>query len=461
MPMLTAFVLAVPIGIWWTFRASPWESLHDASLAATYLIAHGVAIVLAVAMIPGLMGRNPRDLSLVFGPWARAVMVLLAVSALCQSGLFVYTMVASKQAGGVGAPFWILVAVAVAGLICAVSLGKASLQLMRWQPVPVRGLVLERERHPALFALIDTVARRLSTASPDHVVIGLEPTFFVTGQDLALPGREEPLAGRTLVLSAALMRVFDERQLTAVVGHEFGHFRGKDEVYTQRFAPVYRRFSSAFASVSATSGYALIDFIKLPAVHAVRTCIERFATIEHAMRRDREIDADRAACEAADAQALAQALVKVSLFAPFWQVATQSACEALSQGACFRNLSQVFEALCRDGLSRLDWKGAQAALQRSTQAHPFDSHPPMHVRLDAVGTPMSRLTVQDVALPDSGACSLLTQVTDLEAQLTQIEALWLCSRIGVDPSGISKEAMLGREVVPNGHQNESTAPVRG
>jgi hypothetical protein len=59
---------------------------------------------------------------------------------------------------------------------------------------------------------------------PETVVIGVDPTFFVTEAEVVtLSGR---LWGRTLYCSMPLARILTVDELTAIIGHELGHFRG-------------------------------------------------------------------------------------------------------------------------------------------------------------------------------------------------------------------------------------------
>jgi Zn-dependent protease with chaperone function len=44
----------------------------------------------------------------------------------------------------------------------------------------VQGIVLTREAQPRLWQAVDELAARIRTTAPDHIVVGLEPTFFVT-----------------------------------------------------------------------------------------------------------------------------------------------------------------------------------------------------------------------------------------------------------------------------------------
>lgn len=60
------------------------------------------------------------------------------------------------------------------------------------------------------------------------LVVGLTPTFFVTEADVHCIGGT--VTGRTMYLSVPLCRILTVEELSAVIAHELGHFRGEDTV---------------------------------------------------------------------------------------------------------------------------------------------------------------------------------------------------------------------------------------
>jgi Zn-dependent protease with chaperone function len=73
---------------------------------------------------------------------------------------------------------------------------------------------------------IDRLSHEIGTAAPDHVIVGIDDTFFVTEHPVAIQGAR--CKGRTLFVSLSLLRTMPEDERTAVLAHELAHFSGYD-----------------------------------------------------------------------------------------------------------------------------------------------------------------------------------------------------------------------------------------
>lgn len=120
-------------------------------------------------------------------------------------------------------------------------------------------------------------------------------------------------------MSLSMMKLFTRDELCAVIGHELGHFRGDDTLYSLRFAPAYARLSDTLANLaSGEHGGGAGDLARLPALHALMFCWIQFASAERTVGRERELLADKAGVEAANARACATALTKFGIYASLW-----------------------------------------------------------------------------------------------------------------------------------------------
>ncbi len=92
------------------------------------------------------------------------------------------------------------------------------------------------------------VAQTLGAPHPDNIFLGLEPNYFVTESPVRAQG---VLAdGYSLYLSVPATRLMTEPELRAIIGHEFGHFRGADTAFTKQFFPLYNSAAKALAAMA-------------------------------------------------------------------------------------------------------------------------------------------------------------------------------------------------------------------
>lgn len=403
---------------------SPAEQVALVNHASYALATLGALMLLLIYGGRAVAGASRARLSLVFGFVVRAVMLLLAVSVLGQAALLVFSVytvesMAIQRVHGV-----LLGSIGLAALVACWKLIRSTFELFKDNPLFVKAIRLDRGDHPELFAFVDDIATRLGARTPANIIAGLEPNFFVTAGPVALFGQNGTLANETLFVSLGMMRLFSKEEFAAVVGHELGHFRGEDVVYSKRFAPTYARLGKAWMAMSGQSGNAA-ELARLPAVVTLGTCWNVFASAERAIGRDREMLADTAGAEASDATSLATALVKVSTYASQWGALTKAHIDQLAEGRTFENLSTTYRDGCESALAATDWNAVRAELGKATQPHPVDTHPPLAQRLNELGMSLDAITAQDIGLPEDAAIQLLHTPESVEKQLSELEAQWL------------------------------------
>jgi Zn-dependent protease with chaperone function len=220
------------------------------------------------------------------------------------------------------------------------------------------------------------------------------------------------------------MRVLTESELAAVVGHEFGHFKGEDTAYSLRFVPIYSGLTRALQGLSRPQGTYAIAL--LPARAALRFFIERFAAAERSIGRQREIEADRVGASVGGADALASALVKASTFGPLWELVGKTMTSALNEGKSLINASLYFsESIVTAVAPRVDAAKLSSEIATSRLSHPTDTHPPLSERFAALGVPMSD-PAKLLALDGRPSLTLIANATAIEQKLTeQLAALYV------------------------------------
>ena len=384
----------------------------------------GAVLLLIIFASSRAAGADRRRLSLVFNPTVRIVMLLLAVSMIAQAGLFIYSVYTLEVAAIHTVHAGLLVVVGIGAVIGCLQLLKISFGFLRIPPLVLRGRLLAPDQNPKVFEVVRAVADRLAAQMPDHIVVTLEPNFFVTSSHVMLIGESADLIhGRTLCLSFSLLRILDVKELKAVVGHELGHFRGEDTEYSLKFAPIYARLTTALEKMTGVEGSA--QLATLPAIAVLSVCLSEFASLERTVGRERELLADKAGVEAASALALAAALIKVSVYSALWNALYERQIAFLSEGQSYANLSETYRYACEHAFSTLDWDNARASFDEYIQPHPVDTHPPMSQRLLALGYPASSLSIE-VAKPSEDPAILLLSGTEvMEQDLTNLENQYL------------------------------------
>ena len=225
-------------------------------------------------------------------------------------------------------------------LIAVIILIRGMLLTVAKVKMDVVGKRLTPDGSPQLWNYVNALAEKLSALAPDNLIVGLEPTFFVSEADIrSVHGY---FHGRTLYLSLPLCRILCAAELRAVIGHELGHFRGADTAFSQKFYPIYRGVKSALYSLEGSQGGGAQGLVLLPAVAILNLYMEVFESAEAEIGRERELVADQAGAEASSAQALASSLVKLHAFGHYYPSTRDRMRESLEAGKDVDNLSAMF-----------------------------------------------------------------------------------------------------------------------
>jgi Zn-dependent protease with chaperone function len=181
---------------------------------------------------------------------------------------------------------------------------------IRPAPLEVDAVPALRVEQPGIWELAASVAHSLGAPPPDNILLGLEPNFFATESCISVDGVHAD--GYSLFISIPATRMMTEPELRAIIGHEFGHFRGADTAFTKRFFPLYNSAAKTLAGMANAPG----SWTLLPAIYMLHFFLVSFGKVQSALSRDREFLADNAGAEASSRLDLASALVKLELFAP-------------------------------------------------------------------------------------------------------------------------------------------------
>ncbi len=259
----------------------------------------------------------------------------------------------------------------------------------RPDPIVIMGRQLSPTQAPLLWDFVREIATRAGGSAPDTLVVGLNEGFFVTEYPVVLAHGEPGPPGRVLYLPLPYLAFMDHDQASSVIAHEMGHFIGEDTLYSTRFAPIYRRVAGAIHAIAGSDEddpLGLRQMLTTPSAWFGRSFLSRF---DHAVKhwsRVREHEADDVSRRVAGAETAAIALLRIAALTPLVEqarVRSQHAAEP-SEGV----LPLLRRLIAEHGLA-----DPREHLQQC-QPHPLDTHPPLHLRLAALGITPSPALIQ-------------------------------------------------------------------
>jgi len=231
------------------------------------------------------------------------------------------------------------------------------------------GQAMGRDKAPALWGWIEQLAHTAGAPVPDHIVVGIDQSFFVTSVDVALQPAGDLLTGRTLYLPLTYLSTLSQAETASIIGHELGHFSSRD---TERGSEIGAHFSLMcvhFSFISA--GDADPAWIERPAIWMTQRFLHHFQLAVHHWGRAQELVADRVGGNIGGERLFCQALLRVI------------ALDAEINTLLSERHPNLIQALA-DHLRRTPLRLNEAALDHAI-AHPFDTHPPTVLRLQQLG----------------------------------------------------------------------------
>lgn len=228
------------------------------------------------------------------------------------------------------------------------------------------GRALGRTDAPGLWAWVESLAQSTGAPVPDHIVVGIDQSFFVTSVEVMLQPSGQVLKGRTLYLPLTYLSCMSQDEVASVVGHELGHFTSRD---TERGSEAVARFNMMCLHFSLITGEGTPpSWIERPAIWMAERFLYHFQIAVQHWSRAQELVADRAGAQIAGPRLFCQALLRV--------IALDDAIAALLHQRRQPDLIQALAAHLREHSLCL----SEQVLGRAVP-HPFDSHPPTAVRL--------------------------------------------------------------------------------
>ena len=392
-----------------------------------------VTLVVAIGLIAILLIANlsaPRlgpNLGRVFRPGLLGLLVGLLI--LLGAGSIVvvggaYTTELSST--GLFHPYFVVIG-AVTGLALIVGSLNALFAFLEPPLLNCQAIPVDRVTQPRLFLQLDQLAARIGTETPNTVVVGLQPNFWVT--ELPVSAFDQHLYGRTMYLSLPLCRILEVDEFEAVLGHELAHFHGGDTKLSRNFYPVYIGSRSAYAAYLATRG-GFASVISLLPANVLALFFIPFERAEKRLSRQRELAADAHSAATTSPIAAGAALLKLTWHAGKWPVLEAEGVRKILWGHAPGNQSAQFASFA----------GSQSppAQPETTggpvMEHPTDTHPPVEVRVEHLGGAAeadARARVLPAARP---AIAVFDNPEVLELRLVKRIQGLVAARLRVEPS---------------------------
>lgn len=232
------------------------------------------------------------------------------------------------------------------------------------------GRALGRHEAPGLWSWVERVATDLGAPVPDHIVVGVDQSFFVTSVDVTLQPSQQVLSGRTLYLPLTYLSTLSQQETAAIIGHELGHFSSRDTERGSEVAARFRLMCVHFAMIRAADEDP--SWIERPAIWITAQFLHHFQVAVHHWSRAQELVADRSGAQVAGERLFCQALLRV--------VALDGEIARLLSDGSHPNLIQALAEHLRGTPLRLD----DSVLEQAVD-HPFDTHPSTASRVRQLG----------------------------------------------------------------------------
>ncbi len=385
--------------------------------AAKAVLTATAALSLLYVLAALLVGWHRRTLALFFPAVVRIALGGLALLLALHGLLLLAAVYLLFIAGHMHYSMWILAALGFGYVLSGLLIVSAWRRYLAVSPLLIRGVQLTAGQLPQLTKRIEQLARRLRAQPPTRLILGLEPSVFVTSCEINLRGSGVLPRAETLYVPLVALRTLTQEELDAVIAHELGHFRGGDLLFTERFVPAFRSLAASLESVSEAQAEAngWMTLSQLPATSAIGGMFHLLKRMVSRITRQRELEADRAGSEVSSGGAVISAVVKLSIFDMQWWLFELGNVELVQSGTARGNLVEDFLARTRKLLAVSEHQELLKVLLAAHTSHPLDTHPSLSARAQA-------LNVDASAMIDRGLVELTATPPDsLELQAIERE----------------------------------------
>ena len=173
----------------------PIVLLGDASLAAGII---GIAIPIVYWIASIFAGRSRRRIAVIFPPLVTISIFTISILVLLHGAILTYAAYIGESYTIERVHFILIGGIGLGAVVVAISLSGASFKIRQKLTTQAIGKSLSETEAPNLLSFVNELAERLGANPPRNIIVGLDPTFYVTSCDVAVVGEQNTLSGETL-----------------------------------------------------------------------------------------------------------------------------------------------------------------------------------------------------------------------------------------------------------------------
>lgn len=246
------------------------------------------------------------------------------------------------------------------------------------------GSLLQRSRHPRLFAELDRIAASLNEELPGEVYLIPDVNAWVAerGGVIGVGSR------RVMALGLPLLGVLSVAQFRAVLAHEFAHYYGGDTrlgpwVYRTRaaMARTFQALGEPSALLGALARFAVIALLYQLVVFLLVAYWKLFLRCTQLISRRQEYRADELACTVAGPQALINGLRAINRTGPVVQTYWQAEVAPVMSAGFRPPIAEGFASFVSAPAVSTEIDALLDRQLREEKTQAFDSHPPLRDRI--------------------------------------------------------------------------------
>jgi heat shock protein HtpX len=231
------------------------------------------------------------------------------------------------------------------------------------------GPALEKSAHPDLFLLIEDVAARTQQAMPAEVYLLHEVNAWVThrGGVMGVGSR------RVMGIGLPLLQALSVPELKAVLAHEFGHYHSGDVALGPWLYKTRAAIGRTVSGVRDTWFEALFLWYG-----------RLFLKVTHGVSRQQEFIADAIAADLYGRDAMANALRRTAALGPVFNSYVGNEVLPVLRAGFLPPIATGFETYLLDEHVATTSERILSGAESETHTDPFDTHPPLRERLNAL-----------------------------------------------------------------------------